>query len=103
MIKTQQQAIETSQGIAYGLKLEWQTFSLLLITAPKGFLACGIFDLAAIDTYARAAALVSGSPDNPIGTIDRMCERTLTSVNKHAEQLGLAVGMPVREALELLF
>lgn len=94
--------IQTSRGIADGMKLGWTVMSLLLIAAPKGFLACCIFDLETINQFDKAAALV-GSPDNIVGTLDNMVAMNLSKVNEKAAALGLKPGMGVMEALELLF
>jgi uncharacterized protein YunC (DUF1805 family) len=102
-IDTETKEYKVSKGIVEGVKLKWGCFSLLLLTAPKGFLACGIFDLDAINAYGRAAALVEGSPSDLIGTLDRMMERSLSAVNALAYERGLRVGMSVKDSLELLF
>jgi uncharacterized protein YunC (DUF1805 family) len=96
-------AIQTSKGTAEGMAMKWSSFSLLLIGAPKGFLACCIFDIDIIDRFGKAAALVRSGPDKPIGTLDNMVTLDLMTVNKQAAALGLKEGMPVMEALELLF
>jgi len=101
--KTIQQNFSLLNGTVEGVRVEWETFSLLLLTAPKGFLACGIFDVDAINSYGRAAALVEGLPDNPIGTLERMMERRITKVNAKIREIGVHEGMAVRDALELLF
>jgi len=102
-VTTTTQTFATSKGIVEGVKLEWATFSLLLLTAPNGFLACGIFDPGAINKYGRAAAIIDGAPDNPIGTLERCMERTIVRVNEKGAALGMTVGMSVQEALALLF
>ena len=102
-IKTVTQSFVTNKGVVEGVRLEWDTFSLLLVSAPRGFLVCGIFDLEAINLYGRAAAIVEGSPDNPIGTLDRFMERKITALNAQAQEMGVCVGMSVRSALEAMF
>jgi len=102
-IDTETKCFELSKGTVEGAKLKWGCFSLLVLTAPKGFLACGIFDIEAVNAYGCAAGLVEGSPDNPIGTLDRMMERKVAVVNEKAEERGIEKGMSVSEALEHLF
>ena len=48
-IKTITKSFFIGKQMVEGAKLEWEGFSLLILTAPKGFLACGIFDLEALD------------------------------------------------------
>jgi len=102
-VQLETKAIETPKGTADGISLKWESFSLLLIGAPKGFLACCIFDIDMIDGFGKPAALVKSAPDSPIGTLDNMVTLPLMKVNRHGKELGLEEGMPVGEALELLF
>ncbi|MFC1474685.1 DUF1805 domain-containing protein [bacterium] len=102
-VSLETKSIETSKGTADGMRLQWESFSLLLIGAPKGFLACCIFDIDMINQFGKPAALVESTPDKPIGTLDNMVTLTLMSVNPEGATLGLRPGMPVMEALELLF
>ena len=102
-VNLETKAISTPKGLAEGISLKWESFSLLLIGAPKGFLACCIFDIDIIDQFGKPAALVKSSPDSPIGTLDNMLTLPLMKVNAKAAELGLEEGMPVASALELLF
>lgn len=95
--------ISTSKGVADGVVLKWESFSLLLIGGPKGFLGCCIFDLALINEFKMPCALVESGPTNPIGTIERMLTRNIMSVNDAAKALGIEAGMSVTEAVEKLF
>lgn len=97
------QNFQLSKGIAEGVSLKWDCFSLLIITAPKGFLACCIFDLEVIGGFGIPAAIVESAPGNPIGTLERMMTRHISKVNKQGETLGIKTGMTTEEALEKLF
>ncbi len=101
--KTETIPIQTSKGIADGMSLKWDSFSLLVIGAPKGMLLCCIFDIDVINSFGKPAALVQSGPDKPIGTIENMLTLPLMKVNEQAALLGLRVGMSSRDALELLF
>lgn len=94
---------ETTKGIAEGIDLRWDSFSLLLLTAPKGFLACCIFDEKIIGEFGIPCAVVESGPGNSVGTLENMFNRTIMKVNENGDKLGLRVGMPTMEALELLF
>jgi len=91
---------QTKNGLIEGVQVKWAGFSLLLVTGSKGFLACGIFDLEAIEKFGAAAAIVESTPENPIGNLDRFPNRKITKINKRAEALGIKVGMDVTEAFE---
>ncbi|MBU0650909.1 DUF1805 domain-containing protein [bacterium] len=90
----------TSKGIVEGVQVKWGTFSILLVAGQKAFLACGVFDLDAIESFGHAAALVESSPDNPIGNLDRFPNRKIKKVNAKAKALGIEEGMDVIKAFE---
>ena len=89
---------ETPNGMVEGVQVKWTGFSILLVTGKKGFLACGVFDIAAINSFGAAAALVESTPENPIGTLDRFPNRKITKVNEKAAALGITSGMAVTDA-----
>ena len=91
---------QTKNGLVEGVQVKWAGFSLLLVTGSKGFLACGIFDLEAIEKFGAAAAIVESTPENLIGNLERFPNRKVTKINKRAEDLGIKVGMDVTEAFE---
>ena len=94
---------QTQKGSVEGVKLQWEDFSLLIVVAPKGFLACGIFDLDALDRFGKSAGIVESGPDNPIGTLERFMERKVVVRNKGAERLGITCGEAASTALEKMF
>jgi uncharacterized protein YunC (DUF1805 family) len=95
-------AYQTPKGIVEGVQVKWAGFNILLVTGSKGFLACGVFDLDAIESFNTAAAIPESTPDNPIGTLERFPNRKIMKVNKRAEALGIKVGMPVTDAFALI-
>lgn len=93
-------AYETKNGIVEGVQVKWAGFSILLATGKKAFLACGVFDLDAIQSFGAAAAIVESTPENPIGNLDRFPNRKIMKVNLKARALGINVGMNVSDAFE---
>lgn len=93
---------ETANGLVEGVQTKWSGFNILLVTGSKGFLACPAIDIEACEGYGVAAALVESTPDNPIGTLERFCNRKVTKVNAKAEALGVTEGMEVVEAFSLI-
>jgi len=93
---------QTKNGQVEGVKTKWEGFSILVITGSKGFLACPAIDIEACQGYGAAAALVESSADNPIGTLDRFCDRKISKANDKAIGLGIKVGMIARDAFELI-
>lgn len=95
-------SFETQNGLVEGIQVKWSGFHILLVTGKKAFLACGVFDLDAIDAFGAAAAIVESTPDNPIGNLERFPNRKITKVNLKAQALGITVGMDVRNAFEII-
>jgi len=101
-METITKSYETKNGPVEGVQVKWSGFSILLVTGRKGFLACGVFDLGALDGFNVAAAIVESTPGNPIGTLERFPARKISKVNKKAAGLGITVGMDVIKAFELI-
>ena len=93
---------QTPNGPVEGVQTKWPEFSILIVTGPKGFLACPAIDIEACQRYGIAAALVESSPDNLIGTLERFPNRRITAVNKKAAELGIKQGMEVSDAFALI-
>ena len=96
------QTYQTPNGLLEGVQTKWEGFSVLLVTGPKGFLACPAIYVDSSEGYGAAAALVESTPDNPIGTLERFPDRKITKINSKAEALGVEVGMDVRDAFALI-
>lgn len=93
---------QTPNGLVEGVQIKWSGFNILLVTGPKGFLACPAIDVLACQGYGVAAAIVESTPDNPIGTLDRFPNRKVTKANEKAKALGIKEGMDVTDAFALI-
>lgn len=93
---------QTDNGLVEGVQLKWEGFNFLLVASKKALLACGVFDLEALERFSVAAALVESSPDNPIGNLENFPNRKIKKVNPKAEALGIKSGMDVAEAFNLI-
>jgi uncharacterized protein YunC (DUF1805 family) len=93
---------ETSNGPVEGVQTKWAGFNILLVTGSKGFLACPAIDTDACQPYGVAAAIVESTPDNPIGTLERLGDRKVTKANDNARALGIKEGMDAVEAFALI-
>ena len=93
---------QTPNGSVEGVQTKWTGFNILLVTGSKGFLACPAIDVDACEGYGVAAAIVESTPDNPIGTLERFPDRTVTKANAKARALGITEGMDVTDALALI-
>ena len=93
---------QTPEGNVEGICVKWPGFSILMVTGSKGFLACPAIDVDACDNYSTAAAIVESDPGNPIGTLERFCDRKITKPNEKAKALGIKEGMTAKEAFGLI-
>lgn len=93
---------QTPNGPVEGVQTKWTGFNILLVTGSRGFLACPAIDVDACEGYGVAAAIVESTPDNPIGTLERFPNRTVTKANAEAQALGITEGMDVNDALALI-
>ena len=93
---------QTPTGLVEGVQAKWSGFNILLVTGPKGFLACPAIDVQACQGYGVAAAIVESTPDNPIGTLDRFPNRKVTKANEKAKDLGIKEGMDTTDAFALI-
>ena len=96
------QTFQTPNGPVEGVQTKWPEFNILIVTGPKGLLACPVIDIEACQRYGIAAALVESTPDNPIGTLERFPSRCITKVNTKAAALGIKPGMNVSDAFGLI-
>lgn len=93
---------QTPKGLVEGVQVKWADFSILLAAGSKGFLACGVFDLEAIDSFGQAAAILESTPDNPIGNLERFGNRKVARTNEKAKTLGIKPAMDVTDAFALI-
>jgi len=101
-MKVYTKTFQTPNGMVEGVQTKWAGFNILLVTGPKGFLACPAIDVDACEGYGVAAAIVESTPDNPIGTLERFPDRKVTKANAKARTLGIKEGMTVSDAFALI-
>lgn len=87
-----------SNGTALGLKWDMGHAPLLIIRAPRGFVMCGYLDMATAEKLDDIAVKVTG-----VGSFEDMLSSFVVEATKAARDRGIGIGMPVREAMELLF
>jgi uncharacterized protein YunC (DUF1805 family) len=102
MMEVYTKTYQTPNGLVEGVQTKWSGFNILLVTGPKGFLACPAIDVGACQGYGVAAAIVESTPDNPISTLERFPNRKVTKVNEKALALGIKEGMDVTDAFALI-
>jgi len=93
---------QTPNGQVEGICAKWTGFRILMVTGSKGFLACPAIDVDACEGFGKAAAIIESGPDNPIGTLERFCERKVTKSNGQAKAIGIEEGMVAQDAFGLI-
>ena len=88
---------QSSDGVFHYLETNGLARPLLLIIAPKGFLACGYIDVESCNKTKEACAIVTG-----VSNQDDMNKASIKKVSESASKLGIKVGMTGAEALKLL-
>ena len=75
-------------------KIPTANASLLAISAKNGMLACGYLKVETADKLGDALAIVTG-----VSCYEDMLEKTVVSVSKSAQDMGVEIGMIGRDAL----
>jgi uncharacterized protein YunC (DUF1805 family) len=81
------ESIELENGTVLGLKIDMEHAPLLVIRAPRGFVMCGYLDISMAERLDDVDVLAAG----------------VVEATKAADDLGIEVGMPARQALERMF
>jgi len=69
---------------------------LLTVKGSKGVAGCIYLNVDTFERFGEACAII------PAGSFDKMLDAKVSAVTSQAKALGIEVGMPGREALELL-
>jgi uncharacterized protein YunC (DUF1805 family) len=94
-MKTMNVDINGKQGL--GVEVPFNKAPLVLVKGSKGFVMCGFLNVAVAEKLGEAAAMVRG-----VKTIQDLLEAKIVEATTPAAQLGVAVGMTGRQALEHL-
>jgi len=92
--------LEKKQADGYSIPIG--PINLVFIVTDKGMLACGAFDVAALNNFACPAAKAKSKSGAPIATIEDLIDGTVKEANAEAGKLGISAGMSCKKALELL-
>lgn len=74
--------------------------NLVNVVTGIGMVACGAFDVAALDNFGYPAARVRPTRGESIATIDDLLVGVVKDANTAAIKLGIKIGMSGREALD---
>ena len=92
--------VQITNAQADGYILELGPVNLVNAVTRRGMVACGAFDVAALDRFDYPAARVKSARGDPIATIEDLLSGVVDEVNAAAVKCGVVVGMSGREALE---
>jgi len=76
--------------------------NLVLALTNAGMIACGAFDIMALDKFDYPAAKIRGADGKPITSIENLLAGVVREVNTAAARRGITVDMTGKTALELL-
>ncbi len=82
---------------AVGYEVSLGPVNLVFAKTDAGMVACGAFDVAALEKFSYPAAKVTG-----VATVDQLLAGRVKEANESAKKRGVQPGMTGREALERL-
>lgn len=97
----QQTDVQLAKKTAQGYVIPFGPVNLVMVLTDAGMVGCGMFDVAALDSFSFPAAKVRGAT-GPVVTIDDLMKATVKEANRSAMGRGITTGMTGRQALELL-
>lgn len=87
---------------AQGYEVPLGPVNLVFAVTATGLLACGAFDVAALDRFQYPAARVKSATGAPIATVQDLLAGIVKDANAGAAGRGVEAGMTGRQALERL-
>src|SRR5437763_14986648 len=100
--RTISRPIQFKNGCATGMSHRWQKGQYCTILTEAGLVGCGIYDVKTAAEFGQAVAIARGTPQNPLVNPEDLFEAKIVDATPLAKQLGIAIGMTGREAVELL-
>jgi len=92
--------LRNSEGKGFVIALG--SVNLVGVVAARGMVGCGAIDVMALDKFRYPAARVRPSSGPSISTVEDLLEGIVKDANNAAQELGVAVGMSGKEALDIL-
>ncbi len=94
--------MQFTNGCAIGMSHRWYRGQYCSILTAAGLVGCGIYDVATAAKFGQAIAIARGTPERPLVEPEDLLEAKIVEATPQAQQLGIAVGMTGREAVECL-
>ncbi|MDI6756465.1 MAG: DUF1805 domain-containing protein [Endomicrobiia bacterium] len=90
--------VKIKDKYACGIEIALNNAAFIIITAPKGYVACGYWNMAAAEKFGDAACIVRG-----VKNLDDALAAKIIATTPAARRLGIKTSMVCRKALEKLF
>src|SRR3984893_1374960 len=100
--RTTSRPIQFRNGSAIGISNRWQKGQYCTILTEAGLVGCGIYDVKTAAEFGQAVAIARGTPQKPLVEPEDLFDARIVEATAQAKQLGIQIGMPGREAVELL-
>ena len=100
--RTTHRELQFENGEAIGISNRWDKGQYCSILTRAGIVGCGIYDLKTAAEFGQAIAIAKGTPQNPLVEPEDLFEAKIVGVTPKAESYGIRVGMPGRQAVELM-
>lgn len=100
--RTVSRPLQFKNGSAIGISNRWHKGQYCVILTEAGLVGCGIYDVKTAGEFGQAVAIARGTPQKPLVEPEDLFEARIVEASVPALNLGIAVGMTGREAVEKL-
>lgn len=94
--------IQFKNGCAIGISNRWHKGQYCMILTEAGLVGCGIYDVKTAGEFNQAVAIARGTPQQPLVNPEDLLDAKIVDATPLARELGIRIGMPGREAVEIL-
>jgi uncharacterized protein YunC (DUF1805 family) len=94
--------LQFKNGCAVGISNRWHMGQYCTILTEAGLVGCGIYDVKTAGEFGQAIAIARGTPQHPLVNPEDLFDAKIVDATPRAKELGIAIGMTGREAVELL-
>jgi uncharacterized protein YunC (DUF1805 family) len=95
-------AIKLSGKKAEGFIIPLGPVNLVFAKTNAGMIACGAFDVMALDKYGYPAVKMRSADGKPLGDVDGLLSGLVREANTAARKRDISIDMSGKQALELL-
>ena len=95
-------SLSFAHGTAIGISNRWHKGQYCTILTEAGLVGCGIYDVKTAAEFGQAVAIARGTPQHPLVEPEDLLDARIVEATPQALSLGIRIGMPGRDAVELL-